>query len=572
MISRIFPSTDKDLLRPPGYRQSVFSLLLTTLAINVLSLALPVITLQIYDRILPNPGSGTLAVLLIGVCVAIALETVLKLCRAYVMGRAGATYEHRMSCRAMATVLNSDLSQMGKYGIGEHLHRMSSIGKLKEFYSGYMLVTLSELAFVPVFLGLIIYIAGPLAAAPAVVLMAFVALSLHRGYRLRDTLERREKADDARYNFLIESLEGIHTLKAFSQEKFFARRYESLEDQSTKSNYAVTQETAETFNIGAIFSHLMVTAVICLGAYFVMGGWLTTGGLIATLLLSGRMMQPVQKALALWARYQDYALARENAEELFRTPQQTSLPRTAEGLRIPGGQLSLRDVSFRYNTGNPWMISGVNLTLRAGDCLLLTGEHASGKTTLLNMIAGIYPATQGDIYVDGENIHTYPSETLARHIGYIRGNSTVFRGTIRDNITCFGQTNDAQAREVSALLQVDRDVARLPAGFDTFLTGGDTDTISPGLKHRIAMARVLATKPKIILFDNADRSLDREGYVLIYTLLARLKGKVSMILVSDDLNISGLADQHLRLENGKLSENTPAAARTNIKPYRELRL
>lgn len=567
-----FWSSADDILRPDGFSSSVPSLLLSTLAINILSLALPVMTLQIYDRILPNPGSGTLPVLIVGVCVAVMLEAILRLCRSYVIGRSGATYEHLMSCKAMGCVLNADLSRMGSYGIGEHLHRMGAVGKLKDFYNGAALTTLAELVFVPLFFILIAFIAGWLVAVPLVILAVFVAVCHYRGEQLHHALDAREQADDQRFNFLIETLEGVHTLKAFALEKFFERRYEALEEVSTARNFAVTEETASTFNIGAIFSHIMVACVITIGAALVLYGHITTGALIATLLLSGRLMQPVQKALAMWARYQDYSLARRHLSNLFATPQQhmghTDL---SKGLSVEG-MLDMRNVAFTDPENGQEVLKNVSLSLKRGDAVLITGAHGAGKSTLMGLISGLYPPSAGEILVDGLNLTDFTPENLTRHVGYIRTDSMVFRGTVRDNITCFGQTDEAQAREVAALLQVDRDVAKLPGGFDTLLSGNDTDSIPPGLKHRIAIVRVLAAKPRLILFDNADRSLDQRGYSMMYSLLARLKGRASMVLVSDDRNIRGLADRSYHLQDGVLTQTGDGNDRGNIKPYRELRL
>ena len=563
----------KDILKPQGFRKSVWALLLSTLAINILSLALPVMTLQVYDRILPNPGTGTLPVLITGVCLAVVLEAVLRLCRAYSIGRAGASYEHLMACGAMSKLLGADLSKIRNYGIGEHLHRMASVGKLKDFYNGHTLTVFAELVFVPLFLGLIIYIGGIIAIVPTLILSAFIMISLWKGHRLRNVLKARERADDNRFNFLIESLEGIHTLKAFALEKFFQRRYEALEEHSTKENYNVTQETARTFNIAAIFSNIMVASVITTGAFLVLNGALTTGGLIAILLLSGRMMQPIQKALSLWARYQDYTLAREHIIGIFKTPQKRVKARDEEDKNeTPEGDLKIEKVSFKYQSENTPILKNIYLQIKRGEAVLISGEHGCGKTTFLNLIAGIYSSGKGKIQIDGQDIKTYASEHLVKHVGYIRSDALIFRGTIRDNITCFGQTNELQAKEVAALLGVDKDVAKLPAGFDTFLKGNNTDSIPPGLKQRIAIVRVLATKPRIILFDNADRSLDKDGYAMIYTLLARLKSKTALIMVSDDENISGLATRHYLLENGSLHESNHNKSKGNIRPYQELRL
>lgn len=556
-------------MKPQGFHISVFTLLLGTLAINILSLALPVMTTQVYNRILPNPDSGTLPILITGVCVALALETILRISRSYMIGWSGAAYEHRLSCEAMDHVLKANPRHINAYGIGEHLHRMAAIGRLKDFYNGYALVTIADLAFVPLFLGLIYYIAGDLVIVPAIILGLFTIISLIQGAQLRQALRQRDDADDARFNFLIESLEGIHTVKSFALENFFERRYEGLEKQSSLANYKVTQDTASTFDTGTIFSHIMVAVVISIGAYFVLENGLTTGVLIATLLLSGRMMQPVQRALVLWAKYQNFALAQEKVEKLFGMP----LHSPSEMLQEPErqGNLSLSKVHFRYHKKAPWLFKDVNLDVATGEMILLSGAHGSGKTTLLQLISAIYPPGHGRVQIDGMTVSDYPLNTLSRHVAYIRTDAIIFRGTIRDNLTCFGQTNEKDARELASILKVDRDVSKLPSGFDTFLSGNITDSIPPGLKQRIAMVRALATLPKLILFDNADRALDREGYGLVYSMLAGLKGQASVILVSDDPNLQYLADRAYHLEDGKLTKVAMNHDQVNVKPYREVK-
>ncbi len=559
-----------DALKPERDLKHVMSLLLATVAINVLSLALPVMTLQVYDRILPNEGSGTLNVLMTGVCIAVILELFLRLSRAYMTGLSGAVYEHRMACQILGRTLNANLSRMPAHGVGEHLHYMSSVSKLKEFYNGYALTIITELLFVPLALAVILYVSGWLVLVPVAILVLFLTLSLFNGMSLRQALQQREAKDDKRFNFLVETLEGIHTIKALALEKYFERRYEALEEASVLANYAVTQKTAATFNSGAICSHLMVASVITAGAWAVLSGTLTTGSLIATLLLSGRLMQPVQKALSLWARYQNFQLARNNAAKLMHMPQQVVNPRAHDELIVREGTLELVNVTFRYNRDATAVLKNCSLSLRRGKAVVISGEHGSGKSTLMKLIAGIYSACDGTIIIDGEDISTFSNEELSHHVGYIQSTPFIFRGTIRDNITSFGQIPERQAREVAALIGLDKDIALLPAGFDTFLNGNETDNIPHGLKQRIMIVRTLARKPKLILFDNADRSLDKEGYTAIYRLLARLKGKVSMILLTDDHNLRSLADQNYTLRDGALYQQGRAGIAEMVRPYKEL--
>lgn len=565
-------TADKDdILYPEGYKINVGDLLLASLAINILSLALPTMTLQVYDRILPNPGSGTLPVLITGVCVAVVLETIMRLGRSYMMGWSGAAYEHRLSCHAMNRLLHSDLSVPVPYGIGEYMNRLTAIGRLKDFYNGYSLVTVFELLFVPLFLGLAVYISGPLAIVPVIVLMAFTLISYKQGKTLRRELESRDETDDKRYNFLIESLEGIHSLKSFGLENIFSRRYEALEEESTIANFRVTESSARAFDTASVFSHLMVAGVIGAGAVFVLEGTISTGALIATILLSGRMMQPVQRALALWAKYQDYTLSRAKAESIFEIPLHPSAP--AEGdSPAREGALFVNNVSFRRSENEPWLLKDVSLQVGRGECISLSTDNTPSLSALLDMIAGVYAPKIGGIQIDGKNVLQYESKDLINHVGYVQSEGMIFRGTIRDNLTCFGQIEEAKVQEMAAMFQVDRDIASLPSGFDTFLNGNATDTIPPGLKQRIAMVRVLAPKPRLIIFDNADRSLDRDGYNLVYNLLARLKGKASIILSSDDHNLTAQASRFYTIQDGRLAE-VPESHDTRKNIYsRELKL
>lgn len=560
-----------DSLRPEGYSISLGDIILGSFTINILSLALPTMTLQVYDRILPNPGSGTLPVLVTGVCVAVLLETILRLGRAYTMGWAGAAFEHRLSCQAVGHMLRSDLSVPASFGIGEHMNRLAAIGRLRDFYNGYSVVTIFELMFVPMFLALMVYIAGPLAIVPVVVLMAFTLVCFMEGRALRNSLERRDEIDDRRYNFLIESLEGVHSLKSFGLEKMFSRRYEALEEESTVANFRVTENSARTFDTAAIFSHLMVAGVIGAGAVFVLHGTISTGALIATILLSGRIMQPVQRAVALWAKYQDYQLSRRKVESLFDMPLHPAMPdETAQPAKE--GTLTIRNVSFRAGDYGPWLLQDLNLALKPGECISIQADHTPSLSAFLDMVSGIYAPTKGEIHIDGQNILRYPSKELINHVGYIQSEGMIFRGTIRDNLTCFGQIAEDKVQEMAALLQIDKDIASLPSGFDTYLNGNSSDTIPPGLKQRISIVRNLAPKPRIILFDNADRSLDRDGYNLIYNLLARLIGKATMILSSDDHNLTSQASRYFSINQGRLNETPRQDLGRKNMAYKELRL
>jgi ATP-binding cassette subfamily C protein LapB len=526
-------------------------LVLATLATNILSLALPIMTLQVYDRILPNPGTGTLWALIVCVIGAIALEAALRASRSYLLGWSAAAFEHRASCEAVARVLDADLSRFDVRGVGEQLHRLNAIGRLKDVYSGAWLSAAVDIAFVTVFLALIAYLASWLVLAPVAVLAVFVLHAVFAGGRLKDGLESRDRLDDQRYDFLIDALEGVHTIKSHALENEFQRRYEHFEKRSSVANFMVTEAASHTFNVGATFSHLMIVVVIVFGAFLSLDGVISSGALIACVLLSGRILQPVQRGLAMWARFQDVQIAATHADEIMSIPQAARPAVFTTPTRQ--GSLELVSASFRYAEDAPWILSGACFNLDLGEAVAVSGARGAGKSTFLKLLAGVLPPTEGEIRVDGAPVTAIGSRELAARIGYLTTDGALFRGTIRDNITRFGLTPERNAREVAALLGVDRDVAKLASGFDTLLEGSAHDTIPPSLRQRIALTRALAPKPRILLFDNADKALDREGYALVFELLARLRDKTAIVIVSDDENMRSLADRRLLLSGGALT-------------------
>ncbi|MBI1363748.1 MAG: ATP-binding cassette domain-containing protein [Proteobacteria bacterium] len=534
-----------------GYVEpSVAVLVASTLTINLLSLALPLMTLQIYDRVLPNQSWDTLSVLAIGVAIALTLEAVLKVGRAYLMGWTGAAFEHRLSCDVTKHILHADLMALEKAGTGAYLQHIAAIPRLKFCYNGEILTAVLEGVFVLVFLGLIAYIGGWIVLVPIMLLSAFAGLCLIYGQAFNQQLKERTERDNQRYNFLVQTLGGIHTLKAFGLEQPFQRRYERMETQSSAANLVAAQSSASLFNASTVMANIMVACILTCGALLVLHGTLSTGALVACILLSGRMMQPLQRLLQLWVRYHDFRLVHDQITSLLAVPAVRKV-RTALPEHSAAG-LVLDDVFFRYSTEGEWLLKGISLELEKGQSVALHGRDGSGKSTLLKLVAGVYAPEKGHIFVNGLPPHEASSRNLARSVGLLSSEGVIFRGTIRNNLTCFGEIDEASALAMAERLGVKADVARLPAGYDTHLEGTTSDSIAPGLKQRIVLARVLASKPEVILFDNADQALDQQGYRLLLELLAELKPQVAMLIVSDDIQVTRLADRQLMMYRGRI--------------------
>ncbi len=554
-----------------AYSSGTFTFVLSSLCINLLALALPILILQVYDRILVSENAGTLYVLAAGVCVIVIIEGVLRLMRSYLIHWAGAVYEHTILSNSLRHLLSADLADVENMSSAEQLQRLGGVGKLKEFYSGQALVALLDLPFVFVFIGLIWYLAGDLVYVPLTLLAVFAVLAWLLGRDLKKRLAVRDEIDERKTGSIIEALNGIHTIKAMGAERLFQRRYEMLQDDSSKANYYVAKGNNTASNYGHLFTHAMIVGVMGFGTPMAMEGALTLGTLIACVLLSGRIMRPIQKTLGIWARYQDYQLAKKSVRKNFDMPIPTRLENAEFGERE--GRLDIKNLTFSYGQSERKIFNDLNLKLTRGQCIAISGDNSSGKTSLLKLIAGLYQPTSGEVLVNGVPAYQYPAHELVQNVGYMAMEGMIFNGTIRDNISAFGEISDERVKEIMRLLDMDKEIAKLPLGMETQLEGRTADPVPPGLKQRITIARALALKPRILLFDNADRSLDKAGYNQVYRLLGRIKGKATMIIVSDDYNIMRLADRDYILQDGKLVESKVFGKQVHeVLPYQELRL
>lgn len=526
-------------------------ILLASLAINVLALALPLMTMQIYDRVLPNRAQDTLLVLSIGVMLAATMEFVLRCCRSVVVGLNSARFEHDAAVVALEHLLETEPRALNHTAPAILAQNIGATARLKDYYGGQMMVTmLIDTPFILVFLGLEAWLAGWLALVPTAMLAFFMYTSWRHGRDLRAMMNAREQQDDARYSFITQALKVVHSIKSMCLEMPMVRHFENVQRDSGPLNYRIACLNGQAGSLSYGFSQMMTVAVIGIGAPIAIAGHITVGTLIACVLLSGQVMQPLQRGLAMWIRFQDIAIAQKRLSALFSLKRRGFL--SYDKLQPNLGSLKLEKVRFGYVENKP-VIDGANLNVGQGETIAIMGAFGSGRTTLLELMAGIYTPDRGRVTLSGMDISAIPVAERARYLAYLPIQGTILRGSIMDNLTGFNPQLRSTGRQVAAQLGIEQSVALLPSGYDTPMEGHTTDVVSPGLKQRITIARALLHKPRLILFDNADQGMDHESYVRIFNLLARLRGKTMMVLISEDRNILSLADRVYDFRRGQLT-------------------
>lgn len=530
-----------------------------TVVINLLGLALPIVILQVYDRVIPNQTTETLLALLAGLVAVLLIDAVLRVARGHLTGWAGAQFEHRCLCRVVDRVLCADPRAIEADKPGAHIDRINAIDQLRDFYGGQGRLLMIDLPFLFVFLALFWVIAGPMVIIPVAIFSLLAIATLMVGSAMRRTLEHRHGLDDRRYSFMIQVLSNMETVKALALERGMTRRYERLQLAGADATMSIIYLSGCAQTIGNISSGLTLTAVAAIGANQVIAGTLTPGELAACTLLATRAVQPVMRGLSLWTQFQSLSLAQERVAQLLELPLADRRRNPQDKGRETKGEIELRGVNFRYDDDRPYQLREADLHIAAGEIVAVVGEDGAGKSTLLALIAGRFKPQGGSILFDGkeerEDDFVDPEQIVT-----ISRDSALFQGTILENLTTFEGPERLEAALAAArALGLDEEVHRLPKGFDTPVSMMVGAELSASLRQKIVIARALARKPRILLFDEANANLDQAGEALLRQTLSAERGKMTIVVVTHRPSLQQIADRVLRLSQGKFCQVAEAA-------------
>jgi ATP-binding cassette subfamily C protein LapB len=548
------------------WKLPVTTLIVVTLALNVLGLSIPIAATQIFDRIVPSPNSPTLMILVLGVVGFAFLEAMLRLGRAYMLAQAGATFAWVMTYRVLNHIARSDIDRDPVKSSGS-LEYLTAVQQTKEKYNGQVLVGITELFFLPVILCLIFYISVSAGFIISFCLAIFAVVTFADTVRLREAVNAGTLNSEERYAFLFSMLSSMHAIKAMAIEDNILRRYEALQGRIAHGNLKTAKLIGRLINAGPIANQIIMACMLTFGAFSVNQGQMTLGAVSGLVLLGGRVMNPLQRAVFIFVQLKDVDRAQALIDKAFRRPISVT---PDDGLEVENlGHLSLDGLVYEHPDSGIRLINGISLTILPGEVVTISGPSQEDNSTLLHLMAGIIAPTEGTVELNGFAPAVYPQELLNKCVGYAAAHGQMFRGTIRDNITRFGEVTVDAAMDVATLMEIDALINELPQGLDTELLGGAAETIPPGLRQQLSILRAVATRPKLILLDNADRGLDRASYSRLHRFVAKIQGQATIVIVSDDANMNAQASRQFKLSDGKLQQ-VNISAQTSRTAYRNL--
>ncbi len=516
---------------------------------NLLGLAMPIVMIQVYDRIIPNEAFETLTALAIGLTLAIVADNAIRIARGQILALAGARFEVQAYDRAFEKLLSVVSTSDKDESPGTLYNRLMSIERVRAFHTSAAAAALLDIPFIVIFIALMALIAPALGATIlALVLIVFVTVQTLRRKVLHLNIERQEM-DGRRHSFLVETLAGIEMIKSLGVEDFMERRYERLMSGAAPLSAELSRRVQFIQGVTGAIGMLAPVLTAGVGSLLVINDQMTVGGMAAAVLLTGRIIQPALRIEALITGEQDLKRSEREYVELMEASETEASIDTL----MKVDQIELSDVVWKVEGSDAPIIDKVSLKLERGDCLAILGGEGSGRTVLLSLIAGFLKPELGTVHVNGEPIDRYSLESRARRISLLTRNHSLLEGTLLENITAFQE--DLYLEEALALtaeLGIDEFISRHPSGLSMKVSGTNSSGLPVSVHDGVLLIAGLVSRPDVILFDEANAGLDHKADQQMIRILKTRRKDCITLLVTHRPSYLALATQVLELVNGKL--------------------
>lgn len=526
-----------------------FTIFAATLSLNLLALALPLVVLQVFDRVIPFAATATLFYLFVGLCVVALLEFALKWARAVLLGAKAEQFETKLCEKFVDATLNADPEEFRKTTPASHLDRLSAISQLRGHYGGQARALSIDLPFTVIFVAMIAMIGGWLVVVPLTSLALLLLFKTALTRAQSKVFDRRKTLDSRRYSFLVEVLSQIRTLKANTMEPQMQRRYELLQEQTVDISHDVILFSGFSQTFGALFSQMAVAGMGLLGGYLVITSHIGIAELAACMLLNGRTVQPMLKALSLWAQSESLSMAKAKISEACNAPQRPKVATPASGIK---GSVQFNELGMKHPDRDEYLFRGVSGDVNSGECLVLEGHSGSGKSALMKLILAELSPTEGEILIDRQPAKQFAALRGLGGIVYCDQNPVTFAGTVLENISSFGDGELIErALKLSEQLGLDKILHRLPMGYNTPIHESKALLNNQNFLQAVTIVRALALRPRLLLLNNVTITMDDATKFKLADVLENLKGHTTIVISSMDDSLTRLADTQIHLETSK---------------------
>jgi PrtD family type I secretion system ABC transporter len=513
---------------------------------NLLYLAMPLYTYQVYGRIMQSQSEATLWLLTIITIFVFGVSSVIDDYRARILINYGVMIDQRVSGRLFSALFDAALR-------GETSGRSQSLRDLDTFrqtLTGVAAAAFFDVPWIPVFIFVLFLISPLVGLVTTIGAVALVALALYQERSLKPPMVEANEAAIRSYAFTEAALRNGEVVRAMGMLPTLGSAWAHFRGVTIERGAdAAEVSNAYTDTIKATRMAIQILT-IAVGAWLIMRAKMPSGMLFANMILAARALAPIEKIVAAWEPLNNMARAHQRLMEVL---QRAEPPARATALPRPKGKLSVENVNFAPQGANRLLLMGVNFAVEPGEVLGVLGPSGAGKSTLARLLMGIWRPVNGVVRLDGADVFSWDRADFGRHVGYLPQDTELFAGTIRQNIARFrSDITDEQVVRAAQLAGVHELVLRTPKGYDTEVGEGGL-VLSAGQRQRVGLARAMLADPAFVVLDEPNASLDAEGEQALMEAIEALKANgATVVIISHKIGIFRVADKLLALRDGRM--------------------
>jgi len=535
------------------YRTPLAHVLIASLFVQLFALITPLFFQIVIDKVLVHKGMSTLIVIVIGLAAIGVFDVTLQYLRSYALSHTTSRIDVELGSRLFDHLLRLPLSYFETRPTGQTVARVRELETIRAFLTGQGLSSAIDLLFAVVFIAVMFLYSATLTLVVLISIPVYLLIAFLIRPTLREKINQRFNTGAASQQFLVESVFGIQTLKAAAVEPVLRNEWEERLAAYVKTSFQAVMLSNLGQNAIQYVNKATTAVVLFFGAKAVIEGDLTVGGLVAFYMIMNQAAAPILRLSQLWQDFQQVQISVQRLGDILNSP--TESQRLANAHLPPArGAVKVSGLTFRYRPDASEVLRDINLEIPAGQVLGIIGPSGSGKSTFTKLLQRLYRPDRGQILIDDVDIGQVDTAWLRRQIGVVLQENVLFNRSIHDNIALANPGMPrGQVIAVARLAGADEFIAKLPLGYDSPIEERGAN-LSGGQRQRIAIARALATWPRILIFDEATSALDYESERTIQNNMREIVRGRTVIIIAHRLAAVRHCDRIIAIENGSIVE------------------
>ncbi len=534
-----------------GSKSAVLAAAGFSFALNFLTLAMPLFTMQLYNRVLLSGSGATLTVICVAALTALGAAALLEDVRSRLLVSFGCRFDAQFSAPLFARLVETSVRTGGSVGA----QALRDLDTLRQVMTGGGALALLDLPWAPLFILACALLHPLLGLVSLIGAVSLLGLAWLNQQMVGESLAESSSSGEASYGLTDAVIRNAEVVQAMGMLPAILVDWRRLRLTMMHRQAVASMTNANIGGLIKFFRYSLQIAIFATGAWLVITHAVSPGALFAASLLTTRALTPIDQTVGVWRQIVSGQAALDRVQAAFSAPPRPS----AMPLPNPAGRLSVENLTYMAPGGRAPILTNVNFVLEPGESVGVVGASAAGKSTLARLIVGAVKPSNGVVRMDGGDVYSWDREAFGRAVGYLPQDIELFDGTIRDNIARFRACEPEQIVVAAKLAGAHDLILRLPNGYETVI-GGAGATLSGGQRQRIGLARAVFGDPRLVVLDEPNSSLDGEGEAALAQLLVRLKtrGASVMMIAHRPSALSGL-DKVMVLMNGGMAAMGPVS-------------